>query len=403
MPDLYTEPAALINELMVVLNCSCRHGSIVRLIANPYTVQGVNMQRNHQTLIIWGLIGLLLTIFCLSVHAAVYKYKKDGVWHFTDNPGEVPASQLAESANPGQAPSAAGIDLKKQLVAALHPGNDIETATLATVAVESSFGYGTGFFVTGDGYILTNKHVIRQTKGPGTGDDSVAASRVEALDRYEAKIDTELQRLEEVHKDLTAFRRFIDGQPDSRSRQYNETRYQEGLQRYRRWEKTVNEQRQKLHSERDVFEATLVQQRIDAGLAGLNRNFTIYLADNTPLYAYVVEISEAHDLALLKVDGYATPFLKPGNPFDSAQGDPVYAIGNPVKLRNSVTSGVVSGFQGPFVKTNAQIYPGNSGGPLVTAQGAVIGINTFKKLTHKFEGLGFAISITVALDAFDAI
>ena len=39
----------------------------------------------------------------------------------------------------------------------------------------------------------------------------------------------------------------------------------------------------------------------------------------------------------------------------------------------------------------------------VTAQGRAIGINTFKQLTHKFEGLGFAISITVAFDAFDAI
>jgi S1-C subfamily serine protease len=46
---------------------------------------------------------------------------------------------------------------------------------------------------------------------------------------------------------------------------------------------------------------------------------------------------------------------------------------------------------------------GNSGDPLVTSQGRVIGINTFKKRTHKFEALGFAISIKVALDAFDAI
>jgi hypothetical protein len=40
---------------------------------------------------------------------------------------------------------------------------------------------------------------------------------------------------------------------------------------------------------------------------------------------------------------------------------------------------------------------------LVTAQGRVVGVNTFKKLTHKFEGLGFPISIKVALDEFDAI
>jgi S1-C subfamily serine protease len=362
----------------------------------------MTMQGYYKTIMAIGLVAALMAGLSASVPAAVYKYKKDGVWHFTDNPGDVPPSQLNSTAAP-QAPHQAAADLKKKLFSALKPANEIERATLATVAIETSFGYGTGFFVTDDGYILTNKHVIRQMSGPGTANDPAAASRASALDRFEAQLQREMERLEEAHNDLAAFRRFIDGQPESPSRQYNESRYQEGLQRYRRWEKSLDEHQQKLSAERSAFEATLVQQRVDASLAGLNRNFSIYLADNTPLYAYVVEISEAYDLALLKVDGYTTPFLAPQNPFASAQGDPVYAIGNPVKLRNSVTSGVVSGFQGAFVKTNAQIYPGNSGGPLVTAQGRVIGINTFKKLTHKFEGLGFAISIAVAMDAFDAI
>jgi S1-C subfamily serine protease len=58
--------------------------------------------------------------------------------------------------------------------------------------------------------------------------------------------------------------------------------------------------------------------------------------------------------------------------------------------------------KGGFIQTNAQIYPGNSGGPLVTADGRVLGINTFKRLTRKFEGLGFAIPIKVAIDEFAA-
>ena len=78
------------------------------------------------------------------------------------------------------------------------------------------------------------------------------------------------------------------------------------------------------------------------------------------------------------------------------------SIGSPARLQNSVTSGVFSGFESGFIQTNAQIYPGNSGGPLVTAQGRVVGINTFKQLTHKFEGLGFAIPIQVALREFRA-
>ena len=302
-----------------------------------------------------------------------------------------------------QASTPGGVDLNKQLVATLHPANEIETATLATVAIETSFGWGSGFFVSADGFILTNKHVIRMTRGPGTANDPGAESTTRALKRLKDQLDHETKRLEQARDDLAAFRVYIESQPESSTKTYNETRYQEGMQRYQRWEQSVNEQRQKLAAEQSRFEATLLQQRVDANLAGLNRNFAIYLADNTRLYAYLVEISDRHDLALLKVDGYTTPFLKPGHPFASAQGDPVYAIGNPVKLRNSVTAGVVSGFQGNFVKTNAQIYPGNSGGPLVTAQGRVIGINTFKKLTRKFEGLGFAISITAAMDAFDAI
>lgn len=361
------------------------------------------MQSSTRAMVFCSLTAILFILFTGSGNSTVYKYKKDGVWHFTDNPGDVPASQLIESTDSPQETIAARADLNQQLTAALNPVNEIETATLATVAIETSFGYGTGFFVTDDGYIVTNKHVIRQTTGPGTTDDPAVRLKSEALDRYNVQIEKESQRLEQARSDLDAFRRYIASQPESPARQYNETRYQEELQRLRRWEKSIYEHRQKLTSERSAFQAMVLEQRVNASIAGLNRNFTVYLADNRPLFAYVVEISKEHDLALLKVDGYTTPFLTPEDPFASAQGEPVYAIGNPVKLRNSVTAGVVSGFEGIFVKTNAQIYPGNSGGPLVTAQGRVIGINTFKKLTHKFEGLGFAISIKVALDAFDDI
>ena len=48
-----------------------------------------------------------------------------------------------------------------------------------------------------------------------------------------------------------------------------------------------------------------------------------------------------------------------------------------------------------------EIYPGNSGGPLVTEDGKVLGVNTMKLITEKFEGLGFAITISHVLTEFE--
>ncbi len=82
------------------------------------------------------------------------------------------------------------------------------------------------------------------------------------------------------------------------------------------------------------------------------------------------------------------------------QGVPVYAIGSPVGLRDSVSAGVISGVRNGYIQTDARIYPGNSGGPLITGEGEVVGINTFKLLTEKFEGLGFAIPMATAVREF---
>jgi serine protease Do len=131
-----------------------------------------------------------------------------------------------------------------------------------------------------------------------------------------------------------------------------------------------------------------------------NNTFEIILADETRLYATLHKVSRSHDLAILKVSGYHTPRLKTTRAASLPQGNPLYAIGSPIKLKNSVTSGVLSGFDGGLIQTSAQIYPGNSGGPLITTEGRVIGINTMKKITHDYEGLGFAIPIETALREF---
>ena len=135
-------------------------------------------------------------------------------------------------------------------------------------------------------------------------------------------------------------------------------------------------------------------------VAGISRNFKITLKNKEILYAYLVRASRNHDLALLKVDGCKTPFIYPADMNRVSQRQKVWAIGSPLNIADTMKDGTVSGFSNGYIQTNAQIYPGNSGGPLVNEKGRVVGINTLKELTRKFEGMGLAIPIDTALGEF---
>ncbi|WP_338049755.1 S1C family serine protease [Psychromonas antarctica] len=103
--------------------------------------------------------------------------------------------------------------------------------------------------------------------------------------------------------------------------------------------------------------------------------FKIILKDSTELQANLIKLSPKFDLALLKLSGnYKTPFLK--NTTQFTQGMDVYAIGSPLGFKDYVSKGIIMGQEKGHIVTDAQILPGNSGGPLVTTDGIAIGINT---------------------------
>jgi S1-C subfamily serine protease len=132
-------------------------------------------------------------------------------------------------------------------------------------------------------------------------------------------------------------------------------------------------------------------------------------SDGSGSAARIVGRDPASDIAVIKVEkpGLLTASL--GSSKDVVVGDPVVAIGSPLGLAGTVTSGIVSALDRPVrlagegsdtnavisaVQTDAPINPGNSGGALVDASGAVIGINTAIASTGGGSiGLGFAIPI----------
>lgn len=105
--------------------------------------------------------------------------------------------------------------------------------------------------------------------------------------------------------------------------------------------------------------------------------------------ARVVGTDPSTDLALLKVnvDARALRPLDLGNSDRVRVGDSVVAIGNPLGLERSVTAGIISALHRPLtapneftiddvIQTDASINSGNSGGPLIAANGSVVGVNT---------------------------
>ncbi len=123
------------------------------------------------------------------------------------------------------------------------------------------------------------------------------------------------------------------------------------------------------------------------------------------LAARIIGLDRVTDLAVLKVDTTGLAALPFGDSDRLHEGQLVLTFGSPAGLANSVTMGVVSSVAREvdpdrpvvYIQTDAPINPGNSGGGLVSADGALVGINTFiLSQSGGSEGLGFAIPSNMA-------
>jgi S1-C subfamily serine protease len=148
----------------------------------------------------------------------------------------------------------------------------------------------------------------------------------------------------------------------------------------------------------------------------------VYFSDGRSAAARLVGRDPYSDIAVIKATGVTgLPALTLGNSGSVAVGDPVIAIGAPLGLADTVTSGIVSALNRPVqpasadgispqaffdaIQTDAPINPGNSGGPLVNARGEVIGVDAAIETLGSDPitgtqggsiGLGFAIPVNQA-------
>lgn len=323
------------------------------------------------------ILMMIFSLYLTNSYAKIYRYQDEqGKWHFTDvPPSENNNTVLFDVVNAEITSKLinkkTGKDLQIYLSDLIKPNNDIEKATLSVVKIETPTGSGSGFFVSDQGHIITNKHVVRMTatKYWKSEQQKIESSemKIEEVREYLQQKKLEMKKYETELADYKK-RIVISAENDKANMQKTYNYY---LKRYNNKKKKQRRITDNYLKSKDA----IAKHKRKIRQSRITNTFKVILKDNSEFYAHLIKLSPNFDLALLQLTGsYKTPFLKNRKHF--FQGMDVYAIGSPLGFKDYVSKGIIMGKERGNIVTDTQILPGNSGGPLITPNGEVVGINT---------------------------
>jgi len=340
--------------------------------------------RSILPVVLLAFTGLLGTNTLL---AGVYKYQDEhGKWYFTDKPPQTGQSTVVAIDSGGTGNN----DFKQELEDRFKPATEVDRAMLAVVTVKTAAGSGSGFFVSDDGYIVTNRHVVRPSTSTQARDTKASfGERKKRLDDFKAELKFEEDRLRENRMTIDEERDYAESGEASATYR---AQYQRYVERYQKNMERYEEQVAKYRILERQYREDKSEFGFTSSLTNFSRKFSITLKNGKSVNARLVRLSKDHDLALLKLDNCITPHLTLAAIRAPQQGTRVYAIGSPLGISDALTTGIVTKSEPEFLFTDTRILPGNSGGPLIDDSGQVLGVNTaIVSGQDVSDGLGLAI------------
>ena len=326
----------------------------------------------------------LLMLIAMSVLpsvglAQIYKYQDaHGKWQFADKPPQTGEVVERHSEKSNKKPLQSNVEQTSERK--FKPLLAIEKATAAVVKIQTALGPRSGFFLLQDDFLVTNRHVIRPTKLATAAIEKTFAQTENNLRNPKKWLASKRAHLAENQRPLTNHVRYFEGLSDSEQAQ-RRSEYNKKRKFHRSDKQAIARFSEKLKSDATELAAARSGYNLRHANTMLAQQFTIISKDDTSLSARLVALSDRYDLALLKADGYITPFIPIAKRKTYRQGHEVFAIGSPLGNADYMTSGVITSLKRNQIIVDALILPGNRGGPLINARGLVIGINTWKLLS----------------------
>ena len=242
--------------------------STVIVVVIVELLKGVKMKR----FIYLSLTSILfLFILQLTCIAEVYKYKdENGVWRFTDTPPKY--SDKIELLSGTESPEGhTGIrNLKDELFKKYKPKNAIQKASIGTVTIKSTLGLGSGFFITGKGHIITNRHVLRGDETQQKHAKKYINNVDNAISQADKKYHQTDQKLYRIKQQLEIQRKAILAEKDLIAQKRAEEVYQEKLAEYNKRKKLFEEERRQYKSQKSNYRDGKNKYNLNIAFAGMS-------------------------------------------------------------------------------------------------------------------------------------